>query len=158
LALILGSFKTKMEEKDAAAVVAAKAYADSKFSSIANVGIESVQVVATLPTENINAKTIYLVAKTVAGSQNVYDEFMYISSQWEKIGDTTVDLSDYYTKEQIDLVLVDYYKKTDADVTFAKKVDVYTKTETYNKTEVDAIVASMSASDVTAFTAALFPA
>ena len=63
-------------------------------------------VVQSLPTENISGTTIYLVPKSQSENQNVYDEYVYIATvatpHWEKIGDTTVDLSNYYTKTQAD--------------------------------------------------------
>lgn len=59
------------------------------------------EIVVALPTENISETTIYLVEKH--GSVNdAYDEFIYISNTWEKIGSTDVDLTNYYTKEQIE--------------------------------------------------------
>lgn len=71
---------------------------DSLISSLSGVSIEVVQ---TLPTENIKTNVIYLVPKT--GSTNdVYDEYMYINNAWEHIGSTDVDLSNYYTKTEID--------------------------------------------------------
>ena len=30
------------------------------------------------------------------------DEYIYVNNAWEKIGSTAVDLSNYYTKEEID--------------------------------------------------------
>lgn len=63
-------------------------------------------VVQSLPSENISGTTIYLVPKSQSENQNVYDEYVYIATvatpHWEKIGDTTVDLSNYYTKTQAD--------------------------------------------------------
>lgn len=56
------------------------------------------QVVNTLPTENISTSTIYLVPSTTPGEENIYDEYIYVNSNWEHIGSTTVDLSDYVTK------------------------------------------------------------
>lgn len=56
------------------------------------------EVVQTLPTQDIDTNTIYLVPKQTAGTQNVYDEYMYINNAWEIIGDTEVDLSGYQTK------------------------------------------------------------
>ena len=41
---------------------------------------------------------IYLVPKTTSGEENVYTEYIYINTSWEKIGDTAVDLSAYMKK------------------------------------------------------------
>ena len=47
--------------------------------------------------------TIYLLKKDVPEEQNTYDEYIYNKeSGWEHIGDTSVDLTDYYTKEETD--------------------------------------------------------
>lgn len=57
----------------------------------------SFTVVASLPLTDIDTKTIYLVPKATSETSNVYDEFIYASGSWEKIGDTAVDLSGYVT-------------------------------------------------------------
>lgn len=62
----------------------------------------SVEIVETLPTENISTTTIYLV--NVSGTTN-YAQWMYINSAWANIGNTSVDLSNYYTKGQADTLL-----------------------------------------------------
>ena len=56
------------------------------------------QVVNALPTENISTSTIYLVPSTTPGEENIYDEYIYVNGNWEHIGSTSVDLSDYVTK------------------------------------------------------------
>lgn len=58
-------------------------------------------VVQTLPTQDINIHTIYLVPKT-GETGDVYDEYVYINNAWEHIGSTAVDLSNYYTKTEVD--------------------------------------------------------
>lgn len=59
------------------------------------------ELVEELPTENINPKAIYLVPKTTSETSNVYDEYVYINDDWEKIGDTQIDLSDYITTDDL---------------------------------------------------------
>ena len=59
-------------------------------------------IVETLPTENIDTNTIYLVLKTEAYLDDYYDEYMYINERWELIGNTRVDLTNVYTKAEID--------------------------------------------------------
>lgn len=54
-----------------------------------------IQVVQTLPTEDISTTTIYLVPKTTAETNDAYDEYIYVSNAWEHIGSTEVDLTDY---------------------------------------------------------------
>ena len=62
-----------------------------------------IQVVQALPTEDISSTTIYLLPKQSSTDvTNWYDEYIYISNAWEKIGSTEVDLSNYYTKVQAD--------------------------------------------------------
>ena len=54
-----------------------------------------------LPTENIDTKSIYLVPKTTAGTNNAKDEYINTdgtSLGWELIGDTEIDLSGYVEK------------------------------------------------------------
>lgn len=63
-----------------------------------------IEVVSELPTENISETTIYLVVKE-EGEQvdsNVYSEYIYVNSEWEKIGEQKIDLSNYYTKKEIE--------------------------------------------------------
>lgn len=63
-------------------------------------GAVKMQVVDTLP-ETGRTDTIYLVKKDNPGVQNLYDEYIYTETGWEHIGDTSVDLSDYYTKNEV---------------------------------------------------------
>lgn len=60
------------------------------------------EVVTTLPTTDIKTNAIYLVPKTSAEQDNIYDEYVYLNSKWEHIGSTAVDLSNYYTKTEVD--------------------------------------------------------
>lgn len=64
-------------------------------------GAVKMQVVDTLP-ETGETDTIYLVKKDNPGEQNLYDEYVYANGAWEHIGDTSVDLTDYYTKNEVD--------------------------------------------------------
>jgi hypothetical protein len=81
------------------------------IGNLANLRIE---VVTKLPSTG-EVNVIYLVKK-VGKNPDVHDEYLYVENTWEKIGNTEVDLSNYYTKEQ-----------------------VYSKSEVYTKTEVDNI-------------------
>lgn len=67
-------------------------------------GAVKMQVVDTLP-ETGETDTIYLVKKDNPGEQNLYDEYVYTDTGWEHIGDTSVDLTDYYTKEETDVII-----------------------------------------------------
>ena len=68
----------------------------------------SIQVVQSLPTQDIQTNVIYLVPKSTAGTSNAYDEYINTngtSAGWELIGDTEVDLSNYYTKTEVDTLI-----------------------------------------------------
>lgn len=56
-----------------------------------------IQVVQTLPVQDISTTTIYLVPKTTAETNDAYDEYIYVSNAWEHIGSTEVDLTNYVT-------------------------------------------------------------
>ena len=78
---------------------------DALISAVVTIDIEVVQ---TLPTTDISTTTIYLLPKTTAGTDDVYDEYINTtgtSAGWELIGSTQVDLSNYYTKSQTDTLL-----------------------------------------------------
>ena len=67
---------------------------DGLNTTIGNLHSFNVSVVSTLPTTGIDAHTIYFVEK--AGTTNdVYEEYIYINSAWELIGNTQIDLSGY---------------------------------------------------------------
>lgn len=63
-------------------------------SAIATAKMGRFVIVESLPTTG-DPGVIYLVPKTTSQTQNEYDEYMYISEKWEKIGDTEIDLSNY---------------------------------------------------------------
>lgn len=105
-----------------------KGEADSAIASaVAAANHLKYEIVAQLPTADISATTIYLVAKETANGQDAYTEYMYLNSAWEVIGDTVVDFSNYYTKSEVDNLFVtklaDYVLKTDMVEISAAEVD-----------------------------------
>ena len=62
----------------------------------------SFAVVDALPTTNISTSTIYLLPKLDTDTDDIYDEWGYINNTWEHLGNTKIDLSNYYNKTQID--------------------------------------------------------
>ena len=85
------------------------------------------EIVQELPTQDISTKTIYMVPKNPSGEDNYYTEYMYINNNWEKIGDTEIDLSGYQT-------LMQYSTVPTASVDVLGKIIQYTGTTTSNYT------------------------
>lgn len=76
------------------------------------------EVVATLPTENIKTNVIYLVPKQSPVTNNIKDEYIYITGTgWELIGSTSMDLSNYVTTTQLNQALQSYLQ-TETDPVF----------------------------------------
>jgi hypothetical protein len=75
---------------------------------ISAVSTMDVRVVQVLPTEDISTTTIYLVPKQTPATQDVYDEYIYVSNAWEHIGSTDIDLSDYITTSDLNTALSNY--------------------------------------------------
>lgn len=92
-----------------------------------------IQVVQTLPTEDISTTTIYFVPKATAGTNDVYDEYIYVSNAWEHIGSTDIDLSGYQTKidssHKLSSDLVDDSNQTNKFVTENEKTTWNTEIE-----------------------------
>lgn len=80
----------------------------------------SVKIVSSLPTEEISGTTIYLINTT--GSN--YNQYMYIDGDWASLGSTSVDLSSYYNKAQVDTMLLGYITAS----TLLTQLMQYTKT------------------------------
>ena len=70
--------------------------------------------------------TIYL-KKREDSENDSYNEYLFINNKWELIGNTEIDLSNYYTKSEID---DNHYNKSYIDNNY------------YNKNEIDAISSS----------------
>ena len=126
------------------------------------------QVVDQLPTPSADTMgIIYLVPSAHAVSGNVKDEYITLSRDegsgviyyFEQIGDTAVDLSNYFTKAQtnaeisaaINTALASYYTKTQVDSLIAPfitksvndLVNYYLKSEVFTKAEVNALIAAV---------------
>ena len=104
----------------------------------------SVEIVESLPTSDISTTTIYLM--NVSGTNN-YNQWMYINNAWANIGSTSVDLTNYYTKTQVNTLLNDKVDKvigkglSTNDFTNAYKsvLDNYTVDSTLNSTSTNPI-------------------
>lgn len=44
---------------------------------------------------------VFYFEKSSEESENLYDEYVYFNNTWEKIGSNKINLSDYYTKEEV---------------------------------------------------------
>lgn len=61
------------------------------------------EVVSELPSSGMS-NTIYLVLAETSGSSDIYDEYVWLVPQnkWELLGNTRIDMSNYYTKDEVD--------------------------------------------------------
>ena len=132
-------------------------------SELANAGFD-VQVVQELPATG-EAHTLYFVPSANPKTQNIYDEYLYANNAWEQVGSTAVDMSDYYTKTEVDNLLVnkaEIVEITQAEydalsteeknngkiysITDAIVADIYTKTEADGRFNPKNIVTASSGS------------
>ena len=92
------------------------------------------EIVGSLP-EVGELDVIYMVKASLTANNN-YEEWMYIDSEWELIGDTKVDLSDYVTTEALEerLALVPGYYGT------VKEVSAGTGLKVKNNSKVDPMI------------------
>lgn len=72
---------------------ASKDYVETAIRG-AETGLLKRAVVQELPVSDIDDNTIYMVAKT-GSTGDIYDEYLYVNSNWEHIGSTDVDLTNY---------------------------------------------------------------
>jgi hypothetical protein len=95
---------------------------------------KTITVVTELP-QTGDPDRIYLVPNESSRTNDIYDEYIWLveQSKWEFLGNkhVDVDLTDYYTKEEVDALIpqVDSYTKAESDQKYAVKTDVYTKSE-----------------------------
>ena len=73
---------------------------DALSTALADVTGISYEAVSELPSTGEQG-VIYLVPKTGGTSPNVKDEYIWTGSDFEKIGDTDVDLSGYWSKSDL---------------------------------------------------------
>ena len=86
-------------------VESGRTYSSQKIMDLLNGASFAVKVVDELPVSG-EPRTIYFVPKDDSGeTSNVYYEYLYVDNKWEKIGDTEIDLSQYYTKEEINEIV-----------------------------------------------------
>lgn len=116
------------------------------------------EIVQTLPTEDISTTTIYMIRNSESSGTNIYDEYMYINSQWELIGTSATDFSNYYTKNETDnllsgkvdnSILGSYYTKTESDNLLSAKANQTDLTAlsgrvTQNETDITALQTAVS--------------
>lgn len=78
-----------------------KAEVDNMISVIPKFAIA---VVNELPVSDISTTTVYLVPNNSGETSNLYDEYIY-TTQWEKLGTQTVDLSNYPTISEMNAAI-----------------------------------------------------
>lgn len=69
-------------------------------TAIGNINSFDMAIVQTLPAQDISIHTIYLVPKT-GETNDIYDEYVYINNNWEMVGNTQIDLSNYALKSEL---------------------------------------------------------
>lgn len=100
LALAKQSAKKKIDKAMEKAIAAAKAYTDEQVSHIVSIRVEIVEQLP--PISEADPHVIYFVHKPDPSKEaDVYYEYMVIDNQWELIGSTELDLTNYWTIDEV---------------------------------------------------------
>jgi hypothetical protein len=87
-------------------------YSQTEINTLlANINKLTSKIVTELPSENISESTIYLIE--VENQKNVYMQYMYINGSFAALGTTAIDLSNVYTKGEVDKKLEEKVDKTE---------------------------------------------
>ena len=78
------------------------------LEDVAKISTIKLKPVTELPTTNIESNVIYLLKIDDDKDFNDFEEYLYVDGQWELIGTTKVDLSNYPTRDE---VLAAHYTK-----------------------------------------------
>lgn len=114
----------------------------------------TIEVVTSLPTENISTTTVYLKTGSKSDPDNIYDEYIYVNSKWELLGTQKIDLTNFYTKEEADWILNGKVDKVSGkglstnDYTTAEKNKLSGIATGANKTVVDSDISTTSTNPV----------
>lgn len=76
------------------------------LNAISDFSTLKMEIVEEKPIENIKTNIIYLIPKENSQEENIYSEWIYINNQWELIGTTEIDLTQYYDKNEINNLLL----------------------------------------------------
>lgn len=87
--------------------------------------ITSFEVVATLPVSDIKTNVIYLLGPIGSGADR-YEEYIYSNNAWVKIGETSIDLSNYVTVNTLNTALSFYTTTFDLNLLLQGKQDTLT--------------------------------
>lgn len=100
LPIVNGNKTKKVTISKLGDILATKKYVNEVIGDIGSTGFTPI-IVNTLPTSNISSNTVYLVLNEQQADKNIYNEYIYVGGKWEIVGSTAVDLSDYYTKDEV---------------------------------------------------------
>lgn len=132
--------KSEVEAKQDALISGTniKTFNGQSILGIGNIEFEQgkvILVVSELP-ESGDSDKIYLVPNESSRTNDIYDEYLWIAEQskWEFLGNkhVDVDLTNYYTKEEVDELItphVDAYTKQESDAKYATIEVVNTKVD-----------------------------
>ena len=86
----------------------AETYTQTEVNNlISQLTLISFEVVSQLPPSGESNK-VYLVVSSSPESQNSYDEYIWVNSNWEKIGSTDINLDNYVTTDYLNNILSQY--------------------------------------------------
>ena len=132
--------KSEVEAKQDALISGTniKTFNGQSILGIGNIEFEQgkvILVVSELP-ESGDSDKIYLVPNESSRTNDIYDEYLWIAEQskWEFLGNkhVDVDLTNYYTKEEVDELItphVNAYTKQESDAKYATIEVVNTKVD-----------------------------
>lgn len=96
------------------------------------------KVVSVLP-DTGEENYIYIVPATNPAAGDQHDEYMWVNEAWELVGTLDIDLSDYYNKDEIDVLIQDFLTETE----IGDLLDLY-----YTKIEIDLLLTDIN-TDIT---------
>lgn len=102
------------------------------IANLANLQIEIVDQLPSVGETNI----IYLVKKS-GSAPDIHDEYVFVDGKWEKIGNTEIDLSNYYTRDEVD-AKIPVIPDIEASVSGAGNVITLIEVDPNNKHKVNA--------------------
>lgn len=96
---------------------------------ISTISTGGFQVVSELPASG-ESNVIYLVSKSQTSEDNIYDEYIWVNNDWELIGTTQIDLTNYVTTDTLSTTLQNYVTSS----ALSEQLNNYSTTSEINQT------------------------